>query len=261
MAVDEIEKGTASVVKDATGAELITPYGDGRSKHEQVEAMFDSIAPAYDFMNRAMTMGIDKWWRRVAVSTVRDAGARNILDVATGTGDLAIKMARRIKDCHITGVDLSTGMLDVGRDKVKAAGLDDRIDFKVADCLSLPFPDGSFDCVTVAYGVRNFDRLIEGYREMLRVLKPGGLLCVLELSTPRGWLTGGMYKIYTRYVIPAVGRLVSKDVRAYSYLPESIAAVAQGDGMVGLMEKAGFVKAGYRRMTFGVCTMYTGRKS
>ena len=244
----------------ATGAELITPYGDARAKHEQVQEMFDSIAPAYDFMNRAMTLGIDKVWRRRAVNSISAAGPRSLLDVATGTGDLAIQLARRMPECTVTGIDLSQGMLDVGRAKVKAAGLDGRISFMQADCLALPFDDNTFDCVTVAYGVRNFERLADGYREMARVLRPGGLLCVIELSTPRGWLTGPLYRLYTRHVIPLVGRMISKDVRAYSYLPESIAAVAQGEAMLDLMRGAGFSDAHHRPMTFGACTIYTARK-
>lgn len=245
---------------EATGAECITPYGDERAKHEQVQEMFDSIAPAYDFMNRAMTMGIDKLWRRRAVRLIESNDPGSLLDVATGTGDLAIKLARRMPGCHVTGIDLSDGMLEVGRRKVVAAGLSDRIDFKQADCLALPFDNDSFDCVTVAYGVRNFERLADGYREMARVLRPGGMLCVIELSTPRGWLTGKMYRLYTRHVIPFIGRLVSKDVRAYSYLPESIAAVAQGEAMLQLMRDAGLRDTRFRAMTFGTCTIYTAYK-
>lgn len=245
---------------EATGAECITPYGDERSKHEQVQEMFDSIAPAYDFMNRAMTMGIDKLWRRRAVRMIESTWPGRLLDVATGTGDLAIKLARRMPECRVTGIDLSAGMLAVGREKVAAAGLDGRITFEQADCLALPFDDESFDCVTVAYGVRNFERLADGYREMARVLRPGGMLCVIELSTPRGWLTGPLYRLYTRRVIPLVGRLISKDVRAYSYLPESIAAVAQGEEMLALMRDAGLRDTRYRPMTFGTCTIYSARK-
>lgn len=245
---------------EAKGAECITPYGDERAKHEQVQEMFDSIAPAYDFMNRAMTMGIDKLWRGRAVKMIESTCPGRLLDVATGTGDLAIRLARTIPGCKITGIDLSEGMLGVGRHKVEEAGLGDRIDFAQADCLGLPFDDCSFDCVTVAYGVRNFERLVDGYREMARVLRPGGMLCVIELSTPRGWLTGPMYRLYTRHVIPFVGRMISKDVRAYSYLPESIAAVAQGEAMLELMREAGLRDAVFRPMTFGACTIYTARK-
>ncbi len=256
MSVSDTENNHESPV----GAECITPYGDSRHKTEQVREMFDSIAPAYDFMNRAMTMGIDKLWRRRAVKMIQSTSPLALLDVATGTGDLAIKLARTMPGCHVTGVDLSEGMLAVGRRKVAEAGLSGRIEFKQADCLALPFDDNTFDAVTVAYGVRNFERLADGYREMARVLKPGGMLCVIELSTPRGVIIGPMYRFYTRYVIPTVGKLVSKDVRAYSYLPESIAAVAQGDDMLKLMRDAGLRDTAFKPLTFGACTIYTARK-
>lgn len=239
-------------------AEKVNPYDDRRGKTEQVREMFDSIAPAYDFMNRAMTLGIDKLWRRRAVSMIRQHGAvGRILDVATGTGDLAITLARAIPSANVTGIDLSEEMIAIGRRKVADASLDERVTLRQADCLALPFADGEFDCVTVAYGVRNFERLLDGYREMQRVLRPGGMLCVIELSTPTSPLVRPFYRLYTRHVIPAVGRMVSKDVRAYSYLPESIAAVPQGRDMLALMRQAGFTSTSCRPMTFGVCTIYT----
>lgn len=242
-------------------AERINPYqGDGREKSQQVRAMFDNIAPAYDFMNRAMTFGIDKLWRRKAVRLIGKEKPARILDVASGTGDLAILLSRRIPEATVLGVDLSEGMLDIGRKKVAEAGLDRRVSFQVADCLSLPFPDDGFDCVSVAYGVRNFQNLLEGYKEMYRVLRSGGMLCVIELSTPDSPMVRPFYRFYTRCVIPAVGRLVSKDVRAYSYLPESIAAVPKGDGMLELITAAGFRDARFRPLTFGVCTIYTACK-
>lgn len=222
--------------------------------------MFDSIAPAYDFMNRAMTFGIDKLWRAKAVKMIRNHSPRQILDIATGTGDLAIKLARELPKVKIAGVDLSEGMIEIGRKKVAEAGLDERVEMMTGDCLSLPMADGSYDCVTVAYGVRNFERLLQGYREMLRVLRPGGMLCVIELSTPTSAIVKPLYKIYTRYIIPAVGRMVSKDVRAYSYLPESIAAVPQGDYMLAIMREAGFTDTRHRPLTFGTCTIYTASK-
>lgn len=242
-------------------AEHINPYeGDNRGKAEQVRQMFDSISGAYDFMNRAMTMGVDRLWRRKAVRTVERHNPRTVVDLATGTGDLAIALARSISGAKITGYDLSEGMLQIGCAKVEKAGLSGRISLHQADCLSLPASDNCADAVTVAYGVRNFEHLLEGYREMLRILRPGGLLCVLELSTPRGRLTAPLYRFYTRRIIPLAGRLISRDKRAYTYLPESIAAVPQGAQMCALMSEAGFRDCRFRPMTFGACTMYTAVK-
>lgn len=239
--------------------EQINPYGSSGGKASQVRTMFNNIAPAYDFMNRAMTLGIDKLWRRKAVKLVASRRPKRILDVATGTADMAIMMARRCT-AGITGIDLSQGMIDVGLGKVNQAGLNSRIKLQVADCLNLPFDNSTFQCVTVAYGVRNFEHLLQGYRSMLRVLEPGGMLVVLELSTPTSPMVKPLYKLYTRGIIPLVGRLVSHDTRAYSYLPESIAAVPQGSNMTRLMEEAGFEQATATPLTFGVCTIYTAVK-
>jgi demethylmenaquinone methyltransferase/2-methoxy-6-polyprenyl-1,4-benzoquinol methylase len=222
--------------------------------------MFDTIAPAYDFMNRAMTFGIDKWWRRRAVRVVQRTKPGDIVDLATGTGDLAISLARHIPAARIKGIDLSAGMVEIGREKVRNAGLDSRVTLSVGDCLDLPLDDASADAITIAYGVRNFAHLDKGYSEMLRVLRPGGMLCVIELSTPPNRLARWFYNLYTRYVIPSVGRIISKDVRAYSYLPESIAAVPQGSDMLQLMADAGFCNTRFRRMTFGTCTIYTAHR-
>lgn len=236
--------------------EKITPYGGDAPKEQQVEQMFDSIAPAYDFMNRAMTLGIDRIWRRKAVGMLRADRPKRILDVATGTGDLAILLAQKLPEAQIIGVDLSSGMIKVGNEKIARKGLTDRVTLQPADCLSLPFADGEFDCITVAYGVRNFSDLAAGYREMRRVLRPGGKLCVIELSVPVNRLVKPLYNLYTKRIIPLVGRMVSKDTRAYSYLPESIAAVPQRQAMCDLMKAAGFAEAKFRSLTFGVCTIY-----
>ena len=222
--------------------------------------MFDSIAPAYDFMNRAMTFGIDKLWRAKAVRMIKAHTPSTILDVATGTGDLAIKLARSLSINKITGIDLSEGMIEIGRRKVTEANLDNVISFTTGDCLNLPFDDNSFDCVTVAYGVRNFEHLDKGYQQMHRVLNNGGMLCVIELSTPTSKIIKPLYNFYTHHIIPFVGRLISKDVRAYSYLPESIAAVPQGNDMLQLMKNAGFKDCKFHSMTFGTCTIYTAIK-
>jgi len=246
---------------DAEAAEAITPYGDKRHKSEQVREMFDSIAPAYDFMNRAMTFGIDKLWRAKAVRMIKADNPRRILDVATGTGDLAIKMARTMPLVEVTGIDLSPGMVALGNEKVAKNGLIGRVKLEVGDSLAMPYADGDFDCVTVAYGVRNFEHLLQGYREMARVLCPGGMLVVIELSTPTSPVIKPLYRLYTRGIIPFIGRLISKDRRAYTYLPESIAAVPQGEAMLRLMGEAGLCDMRCIPLTFGTCTIYVARKA
>lgn len=239
--------------------EHVTPYSEG-SKTEQVRQMFDTIAPAYDFMNRAMTLGIDIWWRRLAVKRLKRIHPKLILDVATGTGDFAIQLNESVHPQHITGIDLSQGMLDEAHRKVKEKGQDQVISFEQGDCMALPMQDETFDAVTVAFGVRNFEHLEQGYKEMARVLKPGGMLCVLELSTPTNPIIRWFYDIYTLHIIPAIGAMKSGDKSAYRYLPQSIAAVPQGDDMLKLMRNAGLRKTAFKRLTLGVCTIYTAVK-
>ena len=222
--------------------------------------MFDSIAPAYDFMNRAMTMGIDIWWRRLAVKRLKRISPSRILDVATGTGDFAIQLHNSLHPSHITGIDLSQGMLDEARRKVKEKNLEEAISFQQGDCMALPMDDDTFDAVTVAFGVRNFEHLQQGYQEMARVLKPGGMLCVLELSTPTNPFIRWFYNLYTLHIIPWFGSLKSGDKSAYRYLPQSIAAVPQGDDMLQLMRDAGLHDTAFRRLTLGTCTIYTAKK-
>lgn len=247
-------------------AENVKPYSDEDSKGRQVSSMFDNIAHSYDLMNAAMTMGLHHLWLRTAINLVRrewnGQGNPEILDVATGTGDVAFRLLERFPGSFVTGIDLSPGMLKVARHR--AEGLHSeahrRISFRVADCLALPFEEGTFDIVTVAYGVRNFEHLQEGLDEMSRVMRPGGVICIVELSEPTQAICRIPYRLYTRTVIPAVGRLVSHDPRAYSYLPQSIAACPQRNAMTALMEKAGFSGCRWRSLTFGAVTVYTGRK-
>ena len=242
--------------------EQVTPYSDQTTaKTEQVRQMFDAIAPAYDFMNRAMTLGIDIWWRRLAVKRLKRIHPKHILDVATGTGDFAIQLNESLHPQHITGIDLSQRMLDEACRKVKGKELENTISFEQGDCMALPMADETFDAVTVAFGVRNFEHLQQGYHEMARVLKPGGMLCVLELSTPTNPIIRWFYDIYTLHIIPAIGAMKSGDKSAYRYLPQSIAAVPQGDDMLQLMRNAGLRKTAFRRLTLGVCTIYTAVKS
>lgn len=237
--------------------EHVNPYDDSRAKTEQVEAMFDSIAPAYDFMNRAMTFGLDRLWLRSLVGAIANSGAHDIIDMATGTGDVALALAHRMPAAHITGLDLSDGMLAKARAKVQG----ENIAFRQADCLHTGLPDNSTDAISIAYGVRNYADIAAGYREMVRLLRPGGMVAVLELSTPASAITRPFYNIYTRYLIPAMGRMVSGDSRAYTYLPESIAAAPQRADMTDIMEAAGLADATYRPLFPGVCTLYTAKKT
>lgn len=241
-------------------AEDIRPYNDSEDKTGQVRQMFDSIAPAYDFMNRAMTFGIDILWRKKAVGILKKYSPGRILDIATGTGDLAVELYKSVNPDYIVGIDLSEKMLEVAAEKVGNLLPGAGIDFEVGDCLNLRFCDNEFDAVTVAYGVRNFENLEKGYSEMFRVLKKGGVLCVIELSTPVNKFVYPLYRFYTRVLIPGIGRIVSKDRRAYSYLPESIAAAPQGEDMLGIMRKAGFNRCSYIPLTFGTCTIYMAVK-
>ncbi len=241
--------------------EKVNPYRDDtRSKDAQVQSMFDAIAPAYDFMNRAMTFGLDRLWLRQLIGVARRARPQTVLDLATGTGDVALALARALPEAEIRGLDLSEGMLEKAREKAAAKGLDGRISFAQADCLATGLPAACADLITIAYGVRNFADIAAGYREMYRLLRPGGTLAVLELSRPVNAAVKPLYKLYTRTLIPAAGRLLSHDTRAYSYLPESIAAAPQRSEMTDILAAAGFDHASFRPMTFGVCTLYTARK-
>lgn len=242
--------------------EKITPYGSEKSKTGQVEEMFDSIAGAYDFMNTAMTFGLHRWWRNRALSRLRRVPHADILDVATGTGDVAFALSRRLAPRSVVGVDLSAGMLEVARRRLaeQPEEVRRRITFEQGDSLHLRFADASFDAVTVAYGVRNFEHLEEGLREMARVLRPGGTLCVVELSVPRNPLARAGYNLYAKGIIPMVGRMVSGDSRAYTYLPESIARTPQRGEMTALMTRAGLADASWRSLTLGVVTIYTATK-
>ena len=241
-------------------AEEVKPYDSQAAKTGQVREMFDSIAPAYDVMNRMMTLGIDRTWRRKAVDMVGEYKPRRILDVATGTGDLAFLIDERLHPESLTGIDLSEGMLAVAREKARQRGVDNRVYFAVEDCLALSMPNNSFDAITVAYGVRNFENLQQGFAEMYRVLSPGGVLCVIELSTPEHFPMRQLYKLYTYTIIPLVGRIVSRDKQAYTYLPRSVAAVAQGEEMLDIFRAVGFKNCRLRRLTFGACTIYMGEK-
>ncbi|MDE7380851.1 MAG: bifunctional demethylmenaquinone methyltransferase/2-methoxy-6-polyprenyl-1,4-benzoquinol methylase UbiE [Muribaculaceae bacterium] len=254
-----------------SGAEGINPYGGRGPKEKEVEQMFDSIAPAYDFMNTAMSFGLHRRWREKALGLTFDTPVLaaklksgenvDILDVATGTGDVAFRLAEIAQNGNVTGVDLSAGMLEIARRKLKEMGeTRNRMKFETGDCLSLQYSSDSFDLVTVAYGVRNFSGLLQGLKEMYRVLRTGGTLCIIELSRPESLLPRIGYDIYSRWLIPTVGRLVSGDKSAYTYLPKSIAAAPQRGELTDMMKEAGFKDCHYKSLTFGAVTIYLAHK-
>ncbi|MBR1681936.1 MAG: bifunctional demethylmenaquinone methyltransferase/2-methoxy-6-polyprenyl-1,4-benzoquinol methylase UbiE [Bacteroidaceae bacterium] len=235
-------------------AKPITP------KREQVETMFNHIAPTYDRLNHTLSLGIDRRWRREAIDALKPFAPQTILDIATGTGDFAILAAQRLDPDRIIGVDISEGMMDVGREKVKAAGLDHVIYFMKDDSTALSFDRGTFDAVTVAYGARNFADLEAGLSEMCRVLKPGGHLMLVELTTPPRFPMKQLFWIYSKVIMSVIGRLVSHDDSAYTYLPRSMEAFPQAERLVPLLRHCGFSDVRFKRFTFGLSTMYLATK-
>lgn len=229
-------------------------------KGEQVEMMFDNIAPTYDTLNHRLSWNIDKGWRHKAIRQLAPYSPKTILDIATGTGDFAIMQAEILHPEKILGVDISTGMMDIGRRKVTERRLDGIISFSREDCMKLSFADESFDAVTAAFGIRNFQNLDAGLREMCRVLKRGGHLSIVELTTPVGFPMKQLFHIYSHTVLPVYGRLISKDSSAYSYLTATMEAFPQGERMVEILKNAGFREASFKRLTFGICTMYFATK-
>ncbi len=240
--------------------EKIKPYGEEGSKGKQVEQMFDSIAHSYDLLNHTLSFGIDKHWRKAAINSLKNHKPQRMLDVATGTGDFAILATRELAPKELLGVDLSEGMMNVGRKKVAEAGLQHIIHFQREDCLNLSFPDNSFDAVTVAYGIRNFEDLDRGLSEMCRVLRPGGRLVIIELTSPVRFPMKQLFTFYSHAFMPALGKLISRDSRAYTYLPATMEAFPQGEEMQGILRKAGFTEVCFKRFTFGLSTMYTAAK-
>lgn len=242
------------------GSENILPYNQEEQKGTQVKRMFDAIAGTYDQLNHTLSFGFDKGWRRKGLAFLRPFRPETILDIATGTGDLAIQMYRVLQAGRIIGADISEGMMEVGRRKAAEAGYTEHIAFEQQDCTALTYDDDSFDAVTAAFGVRNFEDIEKGIAEMYRVLKPGGHVMILELSTPEHFPMKQLYRLYSRTVIPFIGWLFSKQKAAYSYLPASIRVVPQGKVMTSLLTRQGFAHARVRTFTFGVCSMYTGTK-
>ena len=239
--------------------EEIKPYNDGE-KGKQVEQMFDNIAPTYDELNHRLSWNIDRKWRRWAINNMVYYKPKTVLDIATGTGDFAIQTAQGMRPEKVVGVDISEGMMAVGREKVKRLGLQEVITFEKEDCLNLSYADGTFDAVMSAFGIRNFADLDRGLSEMCRVLKEGGHVSILELTTPVRFPMKQLFYIYSHTVLPVYGMFVSKDKNAYSYLTKTIEAFPQGEQMVEILKKAGFRKAMFHRFTGGICTLYMATK-
>lgn len=240
--------------------EQIKPYEGTGDKGKLVEAMFDNIAPTYDTLNHRLSWDIDKIWRKKAIQLLRPHQPKKMLDIATGTGDFAILAANMLHPDSLIGTDISEKMMEIGKSKVKQQKLDSIVSFKKEDCLHLSFDDNTFDAVTAAFGIRNFQSLDQGLKEMCRVLKKGGHLSIVELTTPVRFPMKQLFHIYSHTVLPLYGKLISKDQSAYSYLTATIEAFPQGETMVEVLKKAGFSKAEFKRLTFGICTMYYATK-
>ena len=241
-------------------SKMIKPYkNSSKGKKEQVATMFDNISANYDGLNRVISFGIDISWRKKVVQLVSKNNPKQILDIATGTGDLAIMMSQLNPD-KIIGLDISAGMLDVGKRKIANVNLSDKIDMVVGDSENMPFDDNTFDAITVSFGVRNFANLDKGLTEIKRVLKPGGTFVVLETSNPTKFPLKQGYKFYTTYILPFIGKIFSRDKAAYSYLCESANIFPFGEAFNNILQKNGFINTEYRPVTFGVATIYSATK-
>lgn len=228
-------------------------------KKQMVTEMFDNISKRYDLLNHLLSLNIDKIWRKKAIQSLKPIAPKNILDVATGTGDLAIA-AMKLQPDKIIGVDISRGMLEKGKIKMLQKGLDKKIDLFYGDSEKLPFENNSFDAVTCAYGVRNFANLEKGLSEMARVLKPGGRLAILEFSKPTNFIVKQSFQLYFKFLLPTIGKFISKDKKAYTYLPESVAIFPEGNNFVDILSQCGFSKSKAQPLSFGITTLYTAEK-
>ena len=238
----------------------VKPYNkDESSKKEEVAEMFDNISKRYDFLNHFLSMGIDKIWRKKAIKILKKYNPDSILDIATGTGDFAIS-AMRLKPSKVVGLDLSAGMLEVGSKKMKKKGLDQIVEMVQGDSENLPFEDETFDGLTVGFGVRNFENLEKGLSEMKRVLKSGAPAIILEFSKPKKFPVKQSFKFYSKYIIPTVGRTISKDKAAYTYLPESVEAFPEGQAFIDIMDKVGYKNLRSKQVSGGIATIYVGEK-
>ena len=240
---------------------MVVPYKEKTaSKREQVAEMFDNISPKYDFLNRLLSGGIDIYWRRKAISFLKKEQPKLILDIATGTGDLALEAVRQLKPQKVIGVDISEGMLAIGREKMQKLGMENVIELQMGDSEKLLFEDNKFDAVIVSFGVRNFEHLEKGLTDMLRVMKPNGTCLIVEFSQPKSLIIKTLYNIYNSTLLPFIGKIVSKDSSAYTYLPASVKAFPEGQDFLNIFEKVGFNNTKCVPLTFGICSIYLGKK-
>jgi demethylmenaquinone methyltransferase/2-methoxy-6-polyprenyl-1,4-benzoquinol methylase len=240
--------------------EKIKPYHKEGDKTQQVEQMFDNIAHSYDKLNHRLSWNIDKGWRKKAIRQLLPYRPKVMLDIATGTGDFAILAAGMLRPDTLIGADISEKMMEIGKQKVEKEKLDSVISFKKEDCMNLSFADNTFDAITAAFGIRNFSDLNKGLGEMCRVLKKGGHLSIVELTSPVSFPMKQLFSIYSHTFLPLYGRMISKDRSAYDYLTATIEAFPQGEQMIEILKTAGFSKAQFKRLTFGICTMYFAEK-
>jgi len=239
---------------------VVTPYkNQSTSKKEQVATMFNNVAPKYDFLNQVLSMGIHKSWRRKAVGFLQKENPKTILDIATGTGDFAIATMKLNPD-KVIGVDISEGMLKLGVEKIKKLGLEDKVQLQLGDSENLNFENNTFDAITVGFGVRNFENLEKGIADIYRVLKHGGTFVVLEFSKPVKFPIKQLYYFYFKFITPLIGKLFSKDKSAYTYLPKSVDAFPDGDAFLTVLKNAGFKETVAKPQTFGVASIYIGKK-
>lgn len=238
----------------------VKPYSEGEGKKSQISKMFDAIAPYYDFLNRLLSLGIDGLWRKKTIARLLEADPRLILDVATGTADLALEAARQLNPEKITGLDISSQMLEIGRAKIRKKGLGKLIELQKGDCENLPFEDNTFDAITVAFGVRNFENLERGLAEMLRVLKQGGKLVVLEFSKPAIFPFRQLFNFYFKFILPFIGKMTSKDPKAYRYLYESVQAFPEGEDFIDILKVSGYKSTQCIKLTLGICAIYSAVK-
>ncbi|PKR80909.1 bifunctional demethylmenaquinone methyltransferase/2-methoxy-6-polyprenyl-1,4-benzoquinol methylase UbiE [Brumimicrobium salinarum] len=243
-----------------TKEKVVKPYNKtDKSKKEEVAEMFDNISAKYDFLNHFLSLGIDHLWRKKAIKMLREVKPKKVIDLATGTGDFALA-ALKLNPEKVVGVDISNGMLEKGREKIKKKGKENIISMVNGDSEDLPFEDNEFDALTVGFGVRNYENLEKGLAEMLRVIAPGGKAVILEFSKPKKFPIKQLFGFYSKYVIPAMGKSISKDSSAYEYLPESVAAFPEGQDFLSILDKLGYKNTSAKLVSGGIATIYTGTK-